>query len=387
MSSGSAQVSDSDAFKAASSRTGRAINYNEKEIDYGLEESDIEEDVVRPKASVDYVGAESDEIEGVFGWARDEKRLDDPEDLPYENVRFHIKWKFFSHLHNTDELYSFCKEEQFKGMKRLDNYIRSVFAYEQRILHPGPNDYKPTREDMETFQIERERRKDELENWRNAERIVATRVNQEKGGVRQYLCKWTGLQYNEATWEDEDDIKERNQVEIDDYYSRQKNTRKPWESAVYPPGRRPPYTKISEMPEYLKPGGELKEFQLTGLNWLAYSWANEQNGILADEMGLGKTIQSVSYLSYLYHQRQQYGPFLVVVPLSTITAWQMQFKKWAPDMNVICYMGSGPSREIIRNHEFGGSAKKLNFNVLLTTYEFILKDRADLSMILSLIHI
>lgn len=97
-------------------------------------------------------------------------------------------------------------------------------------------------------------------------------------------------------------------------------------------------------------------------------------------MGLGKTIQSVSFLSYLYHQLQQYGPFLVVVPLSTITAWQMQFKKWAPDLNVICYMGSGPSREIIRQHEFG-SIKKLNFNVLLTTYEFILKDRADLSMI------
>jgi chromodomain-helicase-DNA-binding protein 1 len=97
-------------------------------------------------------------------------------------------------------------------------------------------------------------------------------------------------------------------------------------------------------------------------------------------MGLGKTIQSVSYLSYLYHQQQQYGPFLVVVPLSTITAWQMQFKKWAPDLNVICYMGSGPAREIIRDHEFG-PIKKLNFNVLLTTYEFILKDRADLSMI------
>lgn len=97
-------------------------------------------------------------------------------------------------------------------------------------------------------------------------------------------------------------------------------------------------------------------------------------------MGLGKTIQSVSFLSYLYHQMKQYGPFLVVVPLSTITAWQMQFKKWAPSLNVICYMGSGPSREIIRQHEFG-PVKKLNFNVLLTTYEFILKDRADLSMI------
>jgi len=269
------------------------------------------------------------------------------------------------------------------------------------MLHPGPSDYKPTREDMETFQIERERRKDELESWRNAERIVTTRKNSETG-ERQYLCKWTGLPYNEATWEDESEVAERNQAEIDEYYYRQKNSRKPWESAVYAAGKRPQYKKIPEMPEYLKPGGELKEFQLTGLNWLAYSWAQEQNGILADEvshnrlvarshililtfpvrsqMGLGKTIQSVSFLSYLYHELQQYGPFLVVVPLSTITAWQMQFKKWAPDLNVICYMGSGPSREIIRAHEFG-SIKKLNFNVLLTTYEFILKDRNDLSMI------
>ena len=151
------------------------------------------------------------------------------------------------------------------------------------MLHPGPNDYKPTREDMETFQIDRERRKDELESWRNAERIVTTRKNSETG-KRQYLCKWTGLPYNEATWEDESEVAERNQTEIDEYYYRQKNSRKPWESAVYAPGKRPQYKKIPEMPEYLKPGGELKEFQLTGLNWLAYSWAQEQNGILADEV-------------------------------------------------------------------------------------------------------
>ena len=97
-------------------------------------------------------------------------------------------------------------------------------------------------------------------------------------------------------------------------------------------------------------------------------------------MGLGKTVQSVSYLSWLFHSRQQYGPFLVVVPLSTIGAWQMQFATWAPELNVICYMGSAKSREIIRQHEFG-PVKKLQFNVLLTTYEFILKDRPDLQQI------
>ena len=42
-------------------------------------------------------------------------------------------------------------------------------------------------------------------------------------------------------------------------------------------------------PEYIATtGGELKDFQLTGLNWLAFLWSKGDNGILADEMGLGK---------------------------------------------------------------------------------------------------
>jgi chromodomain-helicase-DNA-binding protein 1 len=98
------------------------------------------------------------------------------------------------------------------------------------------------------------------------------------------------------------------------------------------------------------------------------------------QMGLGKTVQSVAFLSWLFHAQQQYGPFLVVVPLSTMGAWQMQFAKWAPDLNVICYMGSAKSREVIREFEFG-PLKNLRFNVLLTTYEFILKDRQDLGQI------
>lgn len=79
-------------------------------------------------------------------------------------------------------------------------------------------------------------------------------------------------------------------------------------------------------------------------------------------MGLGKTVQSVSFLSYLFHTQRQYGPFLVVVPLSTINAWQMQFNTWAPDLNVIVYMGSAASRDKIRETEFG-PPKNLKFNV------------------------
>jgi len=43
-------------------------------------------------------------------------------------------------------------------------------------------------------------------------------------------------------------------------------------------------------PQMLK-GGELKEYQLAGLQWMVSLYNNNLNGILADEMGLGKTIQ------------------------------------------------------------------------------------------------
>jgi chromodomain-helicase-DNA-binding protein 7 len=62
-----------------------------------------------------------------------------------------------------------------------------------------------------------------------------------------------------------------------------------------------------------------------------------QNCILADEMGLGKTIQSIAFL----HEIVEYGivgPFLVVVPLSTLGNWQREFETWT-DINTIVYHG------------------------------------------------
>jgi chromodomain-helicase-DNA-binding protein 1 len=83
-------------------------------------------------------------------------------------------------------------------------------------------------------------------------------------------------------------------------------------------------------------------------------------------------------LAYLFHQLHQYGPFLVIVPLSTIAAWQSQFQTWAPDLNVITYIGTASAREVIRKYEFGPSNKKLKLNVLLTTYELTLRDAKEL---------
>ena len=87
--------------------------------------------------------------------------------------------------------------------------------------------------------------------------------------------------------------------------------------------------KIDKQPNILE-GGQLKIYQLKGLEWLVSLYNNNLNGILADEMGLGKTIQTISLLAYLIEKKQQNGPFLVIVPLATLSNWQLEFEKWAP---------------------------------------------------------
>ena len=74
-----------------------------------------------------------------------------------------------------------------------------------------------------------------------------------------------------------------------------------------------------------------------------------ENGvILADEMGLGKTIQVIAFLSVLMDAYHVYGPFLLVVPLSTLVTWQREFKIWAPHINVVIYIGDIKSRSLVK---------------------------------------
>lgn len=68
-------------------------------------------------------------------------------------------------------------------------------------------------------------------------------------------------------------------------------------------------------------------------------------------MGLGKTIQTISFLCCLFYQHQLYGPFLIVVPLSTLTSWQREFEIWAPEINVVVYIGDQMSRNAVRKLE------------------------------------
>ena len=133
------------------------------------------------------------------------------------------------------------------------------------------------------------------------------------------------------------------------------------------------HTVMTESPSYIKEG-KLREYQIQGLNWLISLYENRLSGILADEMGLGKTLQTISFLGYLRYIKHIDGPFIVIVPKSTLDNWRREFAKWTPDVNVVVLQGDKEQRaSIIKDQLY--TAK---FDVLITSFEMILREKSAL---------
>uniref|UniRef100_A0A665TRP1 Chromodomain-helicase-DNA-binding protein 4-like n=1 Tax=Echeneis naucrates TaxID=173247 RepID=A0A665TRP1_ECHNA len=246
--------------------------------------------------------------------------------------------------------------------------------------------------------------------WLMIHRILNHSVDR-KNNVH-YLIKWRELPYDQATWEAEDmDIPDFDTYKLQYWNHRElmmgdegrPGKKIKMKGRVKRPDRPPenpvidPTIKFERQPEYLdSTGGTLHPYQLEGLNWLRFSWAQGTDTILADEMGLGKTVQTAVFLYSLYKEGHSKGPFLVSAPLSTIINWEREFEMWAPDMYVVTYVGDKDSRAVIRENEFsfednairGGKKasrmkkdSSIKFHVLLTSYELITIDMAILGSI------
>ena len=120
--------------------------------------------------------------------------------------------------------------------------------------------------------------------------------------------------------------------------------------------------------------GEMRDYQVAGLNWLVSLHENGISGILADEMGLGKTLQTISFLGYLRFFNDITGPHLVVVPKSTLDNWKREFERWIPDIDVLILQGAKDDRHQLINDRLIDE----KFDVCVTSYEMILREKTHL---------
>ncbi|KAL3480248.1 SNF2 family N-terminal domain-containing protein [Aspergillus californicus] len=345
----------------------RVSNYNEDD-----EDSMFEDDVDDTTPNY-WVNTEEDDRPAVDVVLNHRPRPDvDPSDpdIDRHQFEFYIKWQGKSHYHatwETTESLANCR-----SMRRLDNYIRKTLTEDLRLNY---DDGVPP-EDREKWNLDRERDVDAIEDHKNVERVIGMR---EGDDGTEYLVKWKRLFYDSCTWESEELVSNIAQREVDRFLDRSSRPPVSDKMESNPPTRRQ-FEPIKGTPSFLQ-NGELKEFQVKGVNFMAFNWVKGRNVVLADEMGLGKTVQTVAFISWLRHVRRQQGPFVVVVPLSTMPSWAETFDNWSPDLNYVVYNGNEASRNVLKEHELmvDGNPRRPKFNVLLTTYEYVMLDSVFLS--------
>ncbi|KAL1549842.1 ATP-dependent helicase BRM-like isoform X1 [Salvia divinorum] len=134
--------------------------------------------------------------------------------------------------------------------------------------------------------------------------------------------------------------------------------------------------RVVRQPSMLR-AGTLRDYQLVGLQWMLSLYNNKLNGILADEMGLGKTVQVMALIAHLMEFKGNYGPHLIIVPNAVLVNWKSELHNWLPSVSCIYYVGGKDQRVKL----FSQEVLAMKFNVLVTTYEFIMYDRSKLSKI------
>jgi SWI/SNF-related matrix-associated actin-dependent regulator of chromatin subfamily A member 5 len=169
------------------------------------------------------------------------------------------------------------------------------------------------------------------------------------------------------------------------------------------PGMETPFVEYKDIPH--QPQGvkaTMKPYQLRGLSFLVHLYNNGMPGILGDEMGLGKTLQTLSLFQYLKEQdlksRVSAGearPFLVVAPLSVLSNWVAEARKFTPGLKVLRFHGPTSERAQMKDIALGrtGSARprtkgassvtlssdvgrQERYDLIVTTYEAYLAEQS-----------
>ncbi|TLV00764.1 DEAD/DEAH box helicase [Dyadobacter luticola] len=115
-------------------------------------------------------------------------------------------------------------------------------------------------------------------------------------------------------------------------------------------------------------GGTLRPYQKTGYDWLQFLKQYRLGGCLADDMGLGKTIQTLALLQS-EKEAATNQPSMLIMPTSLLYNWQLEAKKFTPEIKVLLYTGTNREKDTSQFDQY---------DLVLTSYGIV---RLDIDII------
>jgi hypothetical protein len=128
------------------------------------------------------------------------------------------------------------------------------------------------------------------------------------------------------------------------------------------------FEEIEDHPIPAKFQGLLRPYQKAGYNWLHFLNKYGFGGCLADDMGLGKTVQTLAMLQAQKEMGQE-GTSLLVMPTSLIYNWEVEAKRFTPNLRVHLYTGTNRNKDVSRFK---------NYDLVLSSYGIVRLDIEEL---------
>lgn len=111
----------------------------------------------------------------------------------------------------------------------------------------------------------------------------------------------------------------------------------------------------------------LRDYQVTGVEWLYNIYKCGFGGVLADEMGLGKSIQLIYFIKEVLKEKKD-AKILIIAPTSLVYNWNNEFDKFGSELKYKVFAENKAKRqEELKN--------LTDTNILITTYGLIREDK------------
>ncbi|KAK7285039.1 hypothetical protein RJT34_19796 [Clitoria ternatea] len=191
----------------------------------------------------------------------------------------------------------------------------------------------------------------------------------------EWLVKWTGLGYDNVTWELSDAsflTSPEGMKLIDEYESRHKRAdRLSKNNFDANEEKQTSFTELSMLPFGDSPG--FYNQHLGFVNKLCMCWHGGQSALIVDDQIDKERVMKV-ILFILSLNCNVKRPFLIISTSTALSVWETEFLNLAPFANVVVYKGNKDTRNSIRELEFFNEDDGILFQILLSSSDVIIED-------------